>query len=108
MDFNEYQRRAANLNLCPHQHKLIHAILGLPGEVGEICEKIKKVYRDKQGLFPLDFKDDMRKELGDVLWYVSDLAVQFDIDLQSVADYNIEKLESRKQRGKLNGSGDNR
>jgi NTP pyrophosphatase (non-canonical NTP hydrolase) len=108
MNFNEYQRRAVNLNLCPQQHKFLHAVLGLPGEVGEICEKIKKVFRDRDGEFPPDFKQDMKKELGDVLWYISDLSAVFGIDLEDVAAYNIEKLESRKQRGTLTGSGDNR
>jgi NTP pyrophosphatase (non-canonical NTP hydrolase) len=108
MEFNEYQRRAANLNLCPAEYKLIHAVLGLPGESGEVCEKFKKLYRDKQGVITDEFKEDIKSELSDVLWYISDLAGLLGIDLDDVASYNIAKLESRRDRGKLQGSGDSR
>lgn len=108
MDFNEYQARAANLNLCPEEFRLIHSILGLAGEAGEVAEKFKKLYRDRRGVMDEAFKVEIKKELGDILWYVSDVGTNLGIDLQQIADYNIEKLESRKQRGKLTGSGDNR
>jgi len=78
--------------------------LGLAGEAGEIANKMKKVARDG---YVLEISD-LRAELGDVLWYVAALAADYDIDLQDVLEYNMEKLKSRKDRGTLQGNGDNR
>ena len=85
-----------------------YAALGLAGEAGEICNKIKKIDRDKKGLITDDERDDMKKELGDVLWYMSALASEFGISLDEIAKKNIEKLYSRMNRGVLSGSGDDR
>jgi NTP pyrophosphatase (non-canonical NTP hydrolase) len=108
MQFYEYQKKAANLNMCPKQWKLIHAVLGLAGESGEVCEKFKKIYRDKNGEMSNEFREDIEKEMGDILWYVADVCTLLGISLDDVATTNIAKLESRKQRGVLTGSGDNR
>ena len=53
-------------------------------------------------------KEEIRKELGDVLWYISQIANELKIPLDEVAEFNIEKLKDRMERGKLHGSGDNR
>jgi NTP pyrophosphatase (non-canonical NTP hydrolase) len=108
MEFNEYQKRAAKLNLCPQEWKVMHAILGLAGETGEVCEKFKKVFRDKNGKMNQEFIEDIKKELGDCSWYIADICTLLGISLDDVATTNIDKLESRKQRGVLTGSGDNR
>lgn len=108
MDMNIYQKKACNLNFCKPEFKLLNAILGLVGEAGEVAEKFKKLYRDKQGEITEEFKQDIKKELGDVLWYISDLSSLLAIDLNDVAKHNIAKLESRRDRGTIQGSGDNR
>ena len=82
---------------------LAYAALGLVGEGGEVSEKIKKFVRDGK-LEPFE----VAKELGDVLWYVTRLAEELRYDLKEIFDLNIDKLQSRKDRGVLKGSGDNR
>ncbi len=108
MTFSEYQAKALNVNKCPQEFKLIHAVLGLVGEASEVAEKFKKLYRDKQGKMDKEFLACIDKEIGDVLWYCADLCTQLDLGLEDVAINNIQKLESRLQRGTLFGSGDNR
>ena len=80
-------------------------LLGLCGEAGEVAEKVKKNIRD--GASPT-FKEDMKKELGDVLWYISALARDLDIDLDTIAQMNLQKLKDRQERNQIQGSGDNR
>jgi NTP pyrophosphatase (non-canonical NTP hydrolase) len=82
--------------------------LGLAGEAGEVADKIKKLYRDHAGVATYEFREQLKKELGDVLWYLDDLASDFGFTLKDVARENIVKLKSRKERGVLGGSGDNR
>lgn len=88
--------------------KLIDQILGLVGESGEIAEKFKKIIRDKNGELTEEAKTEIIKELGDVLWYITTIAHLLGSDLETVAKRNNEKLLSRKARGKISGSGDNR
>ena len=71
-------------------------------------EKIKKLIRDKDGIIDEQFKIEITKELGDILWYLAQLSTEFGISFQDVAEKNIEKLISRKDRGMLHGDGDNR
>jgi NTP pyrophosphatase (non-canonical NTP hydrolase) len=106
--FNEYQKRAPGLNLCKDEHKRLHALFGLMGEVGEIAEKVKKLYRDGDGVETPEFLEALKKEISDVLWYVADVCSEYGFQLQEIAEVNLEKLESRKARGVLCGSGDNR
>lgn len=108
MKLNDYQIQALETADFSDPHIFIELILGLSGETGEITEKVKKMYRDNGGdISSLDV-EDIKKELGDVLWYVAVTAKYFEIDLETIATKNIEKLASRKQRGALSGSGDNR
>jgi NTP pyrophosphatase (non-canonical NTP hydrolase) len=108
MQLNEYQKQALKTADFSDPHIFIELILGLSGETGEITEKIKKMYRDNGGDISTLDVEDIKKELGDVLWYIAMTAKYFEIDLETVAAQNIEKLASRKQRGALSGSGDNR
>tara|TARA_B100000927_G_scaffold270500_1_gene246704 strand:- start:1322 stop:1639 length:318 start_codon:yes stop_codon:yes gene_type:complete len=105
MQFNEYQTLAANTAIYPLASKVTYPALGLCGEAGEVAEKVKKNIRDGASE---TFKEDMKKELGDVLWYVSALARDLDITLEDVANANLKKLEDRKNRNKIKGSGDDR
>jgi NTP pyrophosphatase (non-canonical NTP hydrolase) len=90
--------------LTKGRDRLIENTLGLAGEAGEVSEKVKKLFRDKN-----KFKDeDILKELGDVLFYTVALANIFGGNLRKVMEMNMAKLDDREQRGVLKGSGDNR
>lgn len=102
--FDEYQETASSTAIYPEEFKIMYAALGLAGEVGETLNKIKKHYRDKT---PLD-REDLAAEIGDILWYVSALATDLKISLGYVATENLKKLQDRKDRNVLGGSGDDR
>ncbi len=87
---------------------LIYPTLGLVGEAGEIAEKVKKMIRDDGGKLTAERRDLLKKELGDVLWYLAQLCTELGFDMDEVANHNLEKLFSRKDRGKLGGDGDTR
>lgn len=107
MELNEYTEKArrTDFNVDIHGNTWLYYALGMVGEAGEIAEKIKKAYRDNGGEFD---KELMKKELGDVLWYIAMLSEKFGFTLEDVAQTNIAKLEDRMRRGVLNGSGDKR
>ncbi len=107
--FSDYQNKARTTAFYPDLgNNLYYPTLGLCGESGEVAEKIKKIMRDNEGAVSDQHKAEILKELGDVLWYLSNLASELDLDLADVAEQNIRKLFSRKQRGRLKGNGDNR
>lgn len=108
MTFEEFQQRALETATDDKQLEFYHRVLGLVGEAGEIAEKVKKIIRDGDGSPELLNKDDITKELGDVLWYIATIADYLDITLEDVAQANIAKLADRQKRGTLKGSGDNR
>ena len=109
MDFDNYQIEARKTAVYPNKDKnFIYPTLGLVGESGEVAEKIKKILRDKNGILDYESKLALKKELGDVLWYISNLCDELNFSLSEVAKNNLEKLNSRKSRGKISGSGDNR
>jgi NTP pyrophosphatase (non-canonical NTP hydrolase) len=87
---------------------LAYPALGLAGEAGEIAEHAKKAIRDDAGVVSEERRQAMAKELGDVLWYVSQLASELGLELDEIARANLEKLLSRQRRGVLSGSGDER
>lgn len=109
MQMNEYQLLALKTAAQRTKHnELFHLVLGLSGEAGEIAEKFKKWVRDQDSDEKLFDAEDLKKELGDVLWYVAVLADYFNLELDNVASANIQKLASRSERNQLHGSGDNR
>ena len=109
MDFNEYQEQSRRTAIYPDLGRnFTYPALGLAGETGEVCEKIKKIIRDRQGLVDDAARIELAKELGDVLWYLAQLASELGLSLDGVARGNIEKLFSRMDRSRLHGSGDNR
>ena len=109
MDFKTYQKNSRLTAQYPNLgSNYIYPTLGLVGEAGEVAEKIKKVIRDKKGIFDEESKKGLKKELGDVLWYVSNLCTEFNFKLEDVAIQNLEKLKLRAARGKIKGSGDDR
>lgn len=110
MKFDEYQKQAIGTALNPARdfNALMYRTLGLVGEAGEIAEKVKKILRDKDGKISAQDKQEIIKELGDVLWYLQSLADIMEVPLSVVAEKNLEKIHSRKARGVTKGSGDNR
>lgn len=108
MTLNEYQNLALETAIYPKEYQTIYPALGLTGEAGECSDKIKKVIRDNNGEFTNEKKQEIAKEIGDVLWYCAALAHDIGYTLEEIANLNVEKLHSRKVRNKLNGSGDNR
>jgi NTP pyrophosphatase (non-canonical NTP hydrolase) len=109
MDFEEYQTESRKTALYPNKdNNVIYPVLGLVGEAGEVAEKMKKIIRDNNGEVTEEKKQEIKKELGDVLWYIGAMCSELKISMDEVAQMNIEKLFSRKDRGVLHGDGDNR
>jgi NTP pyrophosphatase (non-canonical NTP hydrolase) len=108
MDLSEYQRLSRRTAEYPRQAWLTYPALGLAGEAGEVAEHAKKAIRDDAGQVTDERRSAMAKELGDVLWYVSQLATELGLELEEIAATNLEKLLSRQRRGVLSGSGDER
>jgi NTP pyrophosphatase (non-canonical NTP hydrolase) len=108
MDLSEYQRQSRRTAEYPRGAWLAYPALGLAGEAGEVAEHAKKAIRDDAGKVSDERKAAMSKELGDVLWYVAQLATELGLDLDEIAGQNLEKLLSRQARGVLSGSGDDR
>ena len=109
MELNHYQRESRETALYPDVgSNPIYPTLGLVGEAGEVADKVKKILRDKKGIFDKESKDAIKFELGDVLWYVSQLSSEMGYELEEIANANLNKLNSRKIRGKIQGSGDDR
>ena len=124
MQFNEYQLKALDTAQYPsikvtdttgpqgfivnRLASWVYPAMGLAGETGEVLEKLKKIIRDKHGVYDQSDVEGLTKELGDCLWYISVIANEFGIKLEDVAKTNIDKLASRKERNMISGNGDNR
>jgi len=113
MNFNEYQEKIKVTDKSGDAqillgHPINYYMYGLVGEMGEVFEKTKKLFRDHKGIPDEVFKTEITKELGDVLWYLTRYASFFDINLDDVANGNIQKLLKRLKEGKIHGEGDNR
>jgi NTP pyrophosphatase (non-canonical NTP hydrolase) len=109
LELDMYQRAAAETAIYPTLgHQIVYPALGLAGEAGEVAEKVKKMCRDDSCILTEDRRQAIKKELGDVLWYVSETARCAGLDLSDVAWTNIKKLELKQKQGQLQGSGDDR
>jgi len=120
MDFNDYQEAAGRSAVYPERGKatiypnMAYVVSGLAGEAGEVSEKFKKIIRDikpcptKKHQIPNEVREAIIKELGDVLWYVSQVAHELRVPLSVVAERNIIKLTARDKKGTLHGEGDDR
>ena len=109
MRFSEYQERSRATAVYPDAgSNIVYPALGLCGEAGETAEKVKKAIRDDGGTLTEERRAAIAAELGDVLWYAAQLATEAGLDLEEIAEANLEKLASRQQRAVLHGSGDDR
>jgi NTP pyrophosphatase (non-canonical NTP hydrolase) len=107
--FSNYQKFTRSTAQYPEVgNNVVYTILGLCGEVGEIAEKFKKLIRDHQNIMTYEYQNELKKELGDVIWYVSQLSFELGLSLDDVIQTNVEKLSSRKNRDVIKGDGDNR
>jgi NTP pyrophosphatase (non-canonical NTP hydrolase) len=108
VELADYQRRSRHTAQYPRDAWLAYPALGLAGEAGEVAEHAKKAIRDDGGTVSEERRAAIAKELGDVLWYVAQIATELDLELDAIAEANLEKLLSRQRRGVLSGSGDDR
>ena len=110
MELKEYQEKAkkTDLGTIAKENNFDYYALGLVNEAGEVAGKIKKLHRDFDGKITDDYRKEIGKEMGDVLWYLSALCEKFNLTLEEIAQGNIDKLYSRKKRGQIKGNGDNR
>jgi len=108
VELSEYQHLSRRTAEYPRDAWRAYPALGLSGEAGEVAEHAKKAIRDDNGQITEERRAAMAKELGDVLWYVAQLASELQLDLDEIAQANLDKLLSRQQRGVLSGSGDDR
>lgn len=109
MTFEDYQiaaRETANYPVIGD--RIIYPSLGMAGEAGEFADKVKKIFRDNYGIINDEQRIALAHELGDVLWYIATLSDVLGYSMGQIAQMNIDKLSSRKSRGKLGGSGDDR
>jgi len=109
MDVNHYQTAALSTAIYPNQgNNYIYPTLGLVGEAGEVAEKVKKLIRDGDGVLTDSDREKIALEVSDICWYIAVLAYELDYSLEEVMQMNLDKLASRKARGVISGSGDNR
>jgi NTP pyrophosphatase (non-canonical NTP hydrolase) len=109
--FDKYQAAAAQTAMYPGRGGdtiAPYPALGLAGEAGEVCEHIKKAIRDDGGQISAERCSALKKELGDVMWYLAELCSELNLEMGDVAETNVAKLADRKRRGVIHGSGDNR
>ncbi len=111
MTFDEYHKKAlatADEQSDDEFQIYMARVLGVVGEAGEVADKFKKIVWHKEGVLNSADKEEIKKELGDVLWYLAALADALGYTLDEVATANIDKLKSRKKKNTLRGNGDNR
>ena len=107
MNFTDYQTKSRATAKYPAiGHAVIYPTLGLVNEAGEVAGKIKKVFRDKSGEISAETTEALKAELGDVLWYLAQIATELGVGLDEVASANLTKLFDRLERGKIRGEGD--
>jgi NTP pyrophosphatase (non-canonical NTP hydrolase) len=107
--FGEYQKESRKTwSLIHTDHPIVYPTLGLVNEAGEFAGKVKKIFRDKNGVISEADREQLKLELGDVLWYMAQLCTDLDLTLEEVAEANLTKLFSRLERGTIKGEGDHR
>lgn len=111
LSLNDYQEKAWSYAL-PSAKDISYLFLGLTGEVGELCSAQAKWIRDNPTTTDSELwekkQEMLKKELGDILWFVAGIARNYYWNLEDIAQMNLNKLEDRKNRNVIQGSGDNR
>lgn len=124
MDVKKYQELANKTAMYPSLERMVerqkkyesgdnvkniyYPALGLAGEAGEVAGKVSKIMRDKMGVLSEEDILDLKKELGDCLWFIAEMATVLDLNLEEILEINIAKLKDRHLRNAICGSGDNR
>ena len=109
MSFEEYNRESSKSLIYPNDFTTpMYLALGVNGESGELGEKVKKVYRDNGGIFNDKHREEIKKEIGDVLWYLNQLSENLGFTLESASELNLIKIQDRMKRDLIRGTGDNR
>lgn len=115
LTINDYQKKAHETADYPSGEiggavkvDYLYPVMGLSEEAGEVAGKFAKAVRDSNGFISPERKTEIEKELGDVMWFIAEICTCLDVTLEEVAEKNLAKLASRKQRGVIHGSGDNR
>lgn len=109
LTFNNYQSMVKETAFYPNiGDNLSYPCLGLAEEAGEVCGKVKKIIRDDKGILTGKHIEEIKKELGDVLFYVAAQCWELGITMEEAALANLDKIKDRIERGTLQGSGDNR
>lgn len=109
MNFQAYQTDSRKTwNHVHTDHPIVYPTMGLANEAGEVAGKVKKIFRDRDGIISDTDRDALKEELGDVLWYLTQICTELDLTLEEVAEKNISKLASRMERGTIRGDGDQR
>lgn len=113
MQISDYSNQAISTDLFDKtndidSHAMLEKVFGLVGEAGEVAEKFKKILRDKDGIASDEDRKELAKELGDILWYINSVGLYLGYELEQIAQMNLDKVLSRKERGLTKGSGDNR
>jgi NTP pyrophosphatase (non-canonical NTP hydrolase) len=104
-----YERLAGETAIFPKEKALEYLALGLTSEAGEVAGKVKKLIRDGEDVEGFEMKKiAISHEIGDVLWYCAMMAKEVGVPLADIMQENLDKLHSRKKRGTLQGSGDDR
>ncbi len=107
-EFNTYQTESRKTwSLIHTDHAIVYPTLGLVNEAGEVAGKVKKIFRDKGGVIGPEEREALKQELGDVLWYLTQICTDLDLTLAEVAEANIVKLFDRLERGVIQGMGTN-
>lgn len=121
MTLKEYQQQAMMTCMASCKNDT-YMLFGLMAEVGEIADKVAKWKRKKIARIDWDklvfstseieeaqeYKKQLLAELGDCLWFIAGIAEVAGVSLEEIAQMNLDKLASRKQRGVIDGNGDNR
>jgi NTP pyrophosphatase (non-canonical NTP hydrolase) len=108
MNFHDYQTKSRlTAKYPPIGHGVIYPTLGLANEAGEVAGKVKKIFRDKDGVIGETEREALKSELGDVLWYLAQVCTELDLSLDEVAESNLAKLLDRRREADQ-GDGDNR
>lgn len=108
-EFADYQAQSRKTwNVIAMDHPIVYPTMGLVNEAGELAGKVKKIFRDHGGVIDEAAREALKGELGDILWYLTQICTELNLSLAEVAEANLTKLFSRLERGKIQGEGDDR